>query len=204
MRYPPGHPLPGGLGLRSAGRARAPGPGRTPRGMADELRRRPNHGRYAAQANPWTYFADSAERSRCRQQDVPYRAVSQGPLREDVLAGRLPTYSMLVPDLCHDEPRLPAGDGRRVAGGVADPDRGGARTSAAAGSPWSSPSTRTTATRATTSRRSCWPRSCTIEVVRTGGSPTRRWPRRRRGWSGLPPLREGAGTPDVLHEFGLR
>jgi acid phosphatase len=63
---------------------------------------RTNTGRYVARHNPWTYFASAAERSRCLKYDVPAGSRTGGALHRDVTAGRLPTFSMLIPDLCHD------------------------------------------------------------------------------------------------------
>jgi len=57
-------------------------------------------GRYAVRHNPWTYFP--AERAACRRHDVPAGTPARGALRRDVRAGRLPTFSMLVPDVCND------------------------------------------------------------------------------------------------------
>ena len=63
---------------------------------------RVNTGRYAVRHNPWTYFASSAERSKCLKYNVPAGTTRSGALHRDIAAGRLPTFSMLVPDLCHD------------------------------------------------------------------------------------------------------
>ncbi|HET8615495.1 MAG TPA: alkaline phosphatase family protein [Actinomycetales bacterium] len=57
-------------------------------------------GRYAVRHNPWTYFVD--ERAACRQHDVPAGAPARGQLHDDVVAGRLPTFALLVPDVCND------------------------------------------------------------------------------------------------------
>jgi acid phosphatase len=51
--------------------------------------------RYAVRHNPWTYFVD--ERSLCRQYDVPLDALPAA-----ATSGRLPTVSLVIPDLCHD------------------------------------------------------------------------------------------------------
>jgi hypothetical protein len=61
-----------------------------------------NTGRYAVRHNPWTYFASSRERSLCLKYDVPAGTTTGGALHRDVAAGRLPTFSLLIPDLCHD------------------------------------------------------------------------------------------------------
>jgi phosphatidylinositol-3-phosphatase len=59
-------------------------------------------GRYAVRHNPWTYFADPAERAHCRADDVPAGTPSTGPLHDDVTAGTLPTLGWVTPDLCND------------------------------------------------------------------------------------------------------
>jgi phosphatidylinositol-3-phosphatase len=59
-------------------------------------------GLYAVKHNPWTYFADPAERSACRSFDVPSGTPDSGALHDDVAAGQLPTFSLLIPDLCND------------------------------------------------------------------------------------------------------
>lgn len=61
-----------------------------------------NTGRYAVRHNPWTYFASSGERSLCLRYDVPLGTRTSGPLQRDIAAGQLPTFSMVIPDLCHD------------------------------------------------------------------------------------------------------
>jgi hypothetical protein len=58
-------------------------------------------GRYAVKHNPWAYFADTAERAACKKYDVPSGTPESGELHDDVAAG-LPTFSMLIPDLCND------------------------------------------------------------------------------------------------------
>ena len=51
--------------------------------------------RYAVRHNPWVYFRD--ERSLCQHHDVPL-----GALPSTIRRGRLPTVSLVIPDLCHD------------------------------------------------------------------------------------------------------
>ncbi len=57
-------------------------------------------GRYVVRHNPWTYFVD--ERAACRQHDVASGTATNGALHDDVVAGRLPTFGLLVPDRCND------------------------------------------------------------------------------------------------------
>jgi phosphatidylinositol-3-phosphatase len=61
-----------------------------------------NHGTYAVRHNPWTYFDNQAERTTCKQFDVPSGSPTAGALSDDVTAGRLPTFGLVIPDLCHD------------------------------------------------------------------------------------------------------
>ena len=70
-------------------------------GMTSPCARR-NQGDYAVRHNPWTYFADPSERTACRRLDVPAGSPTHGALAADVVAGRLPTFGLLVPDVCHD------------------------------------------------------------------------------------------------------
>jgi len=68
-------------------------------GMTNNCQQRDTD-RYAARHNPWTYFRD--ERAACRRLDVPAGTPRRGALQRDAQSGRLPTFSLLVPDLCHD------------------------------------------------------------------------------------------------------
>jgi phosphatidylinositol-3-phosphatase len=61
---------------------------------------RHDSGRYAVRHNPWTYFP--AERAACRRHDVPAGTPARGALQRDVVAGHLPTFGLLVPDVCND------------------------------------------------------------------------------------------------------
>jgi hypothetical protein len=57
-------------------------------------------GRYAVKHNPWPYFA--TERAACRRYDLPAGTPARGALSNDISAGSLPTFALLIPDLCHD------------------------------------------------------------------------------------------------------
>lgn len=61
-----------------------------------------NHGTYGVRHNPWTYFTDPSERAACRRFDVAAGSPTRGALADDVAAGSLPTFGLLVPDVCHD------------------------------------------------------------------------------------------------------
>lgn len=57
----------------------------------------PGAGHYAKKHNPFAYYRSIAgDRARCA------RMVALGPLRTDLRHHRLPAYSLVVPDLCHD------------------------------------------------------------------------------------------------------
>jgi hypothetical protein len=68
-------------------------------GMTSRCQRH-DSGRYAVRHNPWTYFP--AERAACRRHDVPAGTPTRGALQRDVAAGHLPTFGLLVPDVCND------------------------------------------------------------------------------------------------------
>jgi phosphatidylinositol-3-phosphatase len=63
---------------------------------------RRNHAIYAVRHNPWTYFHDPAERAACERFDVPLGSPTTGALIDDLTAGNLPTFGLVVPNLCHD------------------------------------------------------------------------------------------------------
>jgi phosphatidylinositol-3-phosphatase len=63
---------------------------------------RGNQDTYAVRHNPWAYFDRPAERAGCEKFDVPSGSPAGGALIDDVTAGNLPTFGLLVPDLCHD------------------------------------------------------------------------------------------------------
>ena len=79
--------------------------GRTAKTYAEGMTttcQRTNVGRYAVRHNPWPYFASSRERSLCLKYNVPAGTTTWGALHRDVVIGQLPTFSMLIPDVCHD------------------------------------------------------------------------------------------------------
>jgi phosphatidylinositol-3-phosphatase len=59
-------------------------------------------GRYVVKHNPWPYFADAEERAACRRFNVPSGTPERGALHDDVIAGHLPTFSMVIPDQCNN------------------------------------------------------------------------------------------------------
>ena len=79
--------------------------GRTAKTYADAMPTncsRKSHDTYATKHNPWTYFDDSAERAACERFDVPSGSPSGGALIDDVKSGQLPTFALVVPNICHD------------------------------------------------------------------------------------------------------
>jgi hypothetical protein len=61
-----------------------------------------NKGTYVVRHNPWTYFADPAERAACRKYNVPSGSPRNGALAEDIAKGQLPSIGFLIPDNCHN------------------------------------------------------------------------------------------------------
>jgi hypothetical protein len=59
-------------------------------------------GRYAVKHNPQAYLADPADRTACQRDDVPLGDLSGGAFVDDLHADRLPTFSLITPDLCND------------------------------------------------------------------------------------------------------
>jgi hypothetical protein len=59
-------------------------------------------GQYAVKHNPWPYFTSPAERAGCQRYDVPAGTPANGNLHDDMAAGTLPTFGLLIPDLCTD------------------------------------------------------------------------------------------------------
>ncbi len=61
-----------------------------------------NSGRYAVRHNAWAYFSWPSERTWCKRYNLPSGTTSRGALHDDVVAGRLPRYAQLIPNVCHD------------------------------------------------------------------------------------------------------
>ena len=61
-----------------------------------------NDGTYAVRHNPWTYFADPAERGACEKFDVPSGSPTGGALADDIAGGQLPSIGFLIPDDCNN------------------------------------------------------------------------------------------------------
>jgi phospholipase C len=59
-------------------------------------------GRYAVKHNPAAYYIGDGDRKACASEDLPLGTPQEGPLADDLAAGRLPDFAFVVPDLCHD------------------------------------------------------------------------------------------------------
>jgi len=66
----------------------------------------PTAGRYAKKHNPFLYFRDVLDRPARLQRIVPL-----AHLQRDLTANRLPDFSLVVPDLCHDVHDCPVATG---------------------------------------------------------------------------------------------
>ena len=70
-------------------------------------------GGYAVKHNPAAYYVGADDRQACRADDVPLGTLDAGPLVQDLVAGTLPTFAFVVPDLCHDTHDCSVADGDR-------------------------------------------------------------------------------------------
>jgi phosphatidylinositol-3-phosphatase len=61
---------------------------------------RTNVGEYVARHNPAVYYPDVG--AACAQFDLPSGSPASGALASDLAAGTLPSYSLLIPNLCND------------------------------------------------------------------------------------------------------
>jgi hypothetical protein len=59
-----------------------------------------NDGHFAARHTAAPYYVDIA--ADCRTWDIPMGALNSGALHDDIAAGRLPAFSLAIPDTCHD------------------------------------------------------------------------------------------------------
>jgi phosphatidylinositol-3-phosphatase len=79
--------------------------GRTAKTYADAMPTncaRRNSKTYAVRHNPWAYFDDPAERAACEQFNVASGSPTAGAFLDDITAGQLSTFGLLIPDVCHD------------------------------------------------------------------------------------------------------
>lgn len=64
-----------------------------------------DHGRFLIRHLPSAYY--TSERGRCRTSTVPLGSPTAGPLHQAITTGKLPAYSFVTPDACHDMHGLP-------------------------------------------------------------------------------------------------
>lgn len=64
---------------------------------------------YAVKHNPSAYY--TSLRASCPSLDVPLGTTVAGPLASDLRSGRLPTFSLIVPNLCSDTHDCPVSTG---------------------------------------------------------------------------------------------
>jgi phospholipase C len=70
-------------------------------------------GSYAVKHNPAAYYVGGADRAACLADDVPLGTDTGGPFLADLDGGRLPTFALVVPDICDDGHDCPAATGDR-------------------------------------------------------------------------------------------
>ena len=70
-------------------------------------------GTYAVKHNPAAYYIGGLDRGACLADDVPLGTPTGGSLLADVDGGRLPTFALVVPNLCDDGHNCPAASGDR-------------------------------------------------------------------------------------------
>jgi hypothetical protein len=59
-------------------------------------------GRYAVKHNPAAYYVGGGDRAACLADDVPLGTTAGGAFLADLDSGRLPSFSLVVPDICDD------------------------------------------------------------------------------------------------------
>jgi phospholipase C len=68
-------------------------------------------GRYGAKHNPAAYYVGGSDRDECEIEDVPLGTTAEGRLAEDLEDRKLPSFSMIIPDLCNDTHDCPVKTG---------------------------------------------------------------------------------------------
>jgi acid phosphatase len=68
-------------------------------------------GSYAVKHNPAAYFTGAEDRHACEVDDVPMGTATDGALASDLGHDRMPTFALLLPDLCHDTHDCPVSAG---------------------------------------------------------------------------------------------
>jgi phospholipase C len=97
-KLPKDHPLPGPTvfsQVKDSGREWRVYAESMPTNCAPE-----NSGSYAVRHTAAPYYTDIA--ADCRSWDIPMGPLTSGALHNDIRAGRLPAFSLAIPDVCHD------------------------------------------------------------------------------------------------------
>ena len=68
-------------------------------------------GQYAVKHNPAAYYVGGNDRTACSTEDLPLGTTTKGPLADQVEDGKLPTFTLVVPDLCNDTHSCPVKTG---------------------------------------------------------------------------------------------
>lgn len=58
--------------------------------------------RYAVKHNPAAYFQGGSDRAACGRDDLPLGSLSDGALVTALRNDTLPTFTVVIPDICHD------------------------------------------------------------------------------------------------------
>ena len=59
-------------------------------------------GRYAVKHNPAAYYVGGTDRDACSHEDVPLGTTTSGPMADAINGGTLPTFTLVIPNLCND------------------------------------------------------------------------------------------------------
>jgi hypothetical protein len=59
-------------------------------------------GKYAVKHNPAAYYVGGSDHVACLADDVPMGTTTSGALRADIDGNRLPTFALVVPNICDD------------------------------------------------------------------------------------------------------
>jgi phospholipase C len=68
-------------------------------------------GSYAVKHNPAVYYTAEDDRHACMADDVPMGTTTDGALASDLGSDRMPTFALLLPDLCRDTHDCPVSAG---------------------------------------------------------------------------------------------
>jgi hypothetical protein len=68
---------------------------------------------YAVKHNPAAYYVGRGDRAACLADDVPLGTITAGPFIADVDRDQLPSFALVVPNICDDGHDCPAATGDR-------------------------------------------------------------------------------------------